>query len=444
MAKRTKRRRRKGTGTFTTDPRTGKPVWRRGYTDANGNRKEIWLSADTDDELMEKVTNAQAALQTRTDPNITIDGYIPIYLSHRRNWKGRTYCSYKSVLVNKVKPYFKGIRIRDLTPRTIEDFINGLVTANGSTSTALTCRRILSAMLGEAVRDRIVLINPVLATKPPKNTCYTAPPEREPMQLEDLRKLLVFAADPKRVFAVTHPNSQFDSDHLPGIVRKNTRNCRKKPPYNIGYSYLYKCYWIIILLAAKTGLRPGELRALRWKNFFEKKGYIQITSAEGWDYNGRPEIQDPKSLKGKRVIRLDAETIQCLNKWKMDQKAYGKTVGHVYGNTQGFIFTDWSGKTIQWTNFIRRYFRPLLQHLNISDNIVFYSLRHMNLSVLLEATGNPEMVAQRAGHTDTALIFNRYGHALNNAQDAAVEATAKFLKIPDINPNTNKGDENND
>lgn len=443
MAKR-KRRRRKGTGTFSTDPRTGKPVWRRGYTDANGKKKEIWLSADTDEELMEKVTNAQAALQSRTDPNLTIDEYIPIYLSHRRNWKGRTYCSYRSVLLNKVKPYFKGVRIRDLTPRAIEDFIIGLVTANGNTATALTCRRIFSAMLSEAVRDRIIITNPVLATKPPKNTNYKAPPEREPMQLEDLKKLLVFAADTNRVFAVTHPNSQLDPDHLPGAVRIKTCNSRKRPPYNIGYGYLYECYWIMILLAAKTGLRPGELRALRWKNYFEKEGYMQITNAEGWDYNGRPEIQDPKSQKGRRVLRLDTETIQFLKEWRIHQKTYSKTVGQIYDNPDGYIFTEWSGKPLHWTNFIRRYFRPLLQHLNIPDNIVFYSLRHLNLSVLLEATGNPEMVAQRAGHTDTALIFNRYGHALNNAQDAAVEATAKYLKIPDINLNTNKGDENND
>ena len=59
MSKRTKRRRGKGTGSFSTDPRTGKPVWRRGFTDVNGKKRELWLTAETDEELMEKVSNAQ-------------------------------------------------------------------------------------------------------------------------------------------------------------------------------------------------------------------------------------------------------------------------------------------------------------------------------------------------------------------------------------------------
>lgn len=428
MAKRVKRRRKKGTGTFLTDPRTGKPVWRRGYTDANGQKREIWLSAETDEELMQKVSNAQAALQSRTDPNITVDKYIPIYLSHKNNWKGKTYCNYKSVLLKKVKPQFAGVKIRDLTPRAIEDFVNSHITTNGNTTTALTYRRILSAMLGEAVRDRIILSNPVLSTKPPKNTNYKTGPKL--ISLQELKRLLLFAAEPKRVFAVTHPDSKYDSENLPGIVR--IKSNRKKPPYNIGYDYLYNCYWTMILLAAKTGLRPGELRALKWNNFNEKGKFLQVTNAEGLNYNGQIEIQDPKSVKGKRTLVLDSETILYLNIWKKHQKVYAREVGSIYDNAGDLIFCGWKGEAIHWSNFTRRYFRPLLRHLKIADNVVFYGLRHLNVSVLLHATGDPEMVAQRVGHTDTGLVFNTYGHPLLNAQLAAVDATAKIITVNSI------------
>lgn len=313
----------------------------------------------------------------------------------------------------------------------MEDFVNSHISSNGNTSTALTYRRVFSAFLGEAVRDRIILTNPVLATKPPRNTNYTGPTDREPMLLDDLKRLLRFAADINEVFTVTHPSTQFVNSQLPGIVRENTRNYRKKPPYNIGYSYLFKCYWFLIALAAKTGLRPGELRALRWSNIHD--GILEVTNAEGLDYNGRTEIQDPKSAKGKRNIKLDDETIEYLTNWKAIQERYKEMVGEIYKNDSDLIFTNWSGKPVLWSNFLRRYFRPILQHLNIPDNIVFYGIRHLNLSVLLQATGDPEMVARRGGHTDTHLVFNRYGHELPHAQDAAVKATANIINISAIN-----------
>jgi integrase len=146
----------------------------------------------------------------------------------------------------------------------------------------------------------------------------------------------------------------------------------------------------LVTLALHTGMRRGELRALKW---------LDVDFAAGTVH-----IQQDKAGEG-RWIALNSAARAALQTVKREQKIMSP-----------YIFCSPQGKFLH--NF-ERYWRPALEAAKIPD-FRFHDCRHTFASRLAMAEVDLYTI-QRAGGWKTQVMVQRYAHLSPNHIRAAVE-----------------------
>lgn len=143
-----------------------------------------------------------------------------------------------------------------------------------------------------------------------------------------------------------------------------------------------------------TGLRPGELMALRW----EKVDWIHHRVRIDTNLVGGIE-KLPKTAAGIRDVDLDAQALAALT----DQKALSLLAGgHVFLNPR-------TGKAWETDAQIRKtLWQPLCTRAGVRYRNP-YQLRHTYASSMLTAGANPWYIAQQLGHVDIQMVMQTYG-----------------------------------
>lgn len=144
-----------------------------------------------------------------------------------------------------------------------------------------------------------------------------------------------------------------------------------------------------------SGLRPGELIALKWPkvDWVNSKARIdlnQVVSVE----------KGPKTNAGIRDVDLNVEALSALTAQKA--ASFLLESGHVWLNPR--TGQPWTGDAQ-----IRK---TLWQPLCVRAGIPYrnpYQVRHTFASALLTAGHNPWYVAQQLGHVDVQMVFKIYG-----------------------------------
>jgi integrase len=143
-----------------------------------------------------------------------------------------------------------------------------------------------------------------------------------------------------------------------------------------------------------TGLRPGELLALRW----DKIDWIHHRARIDTNLVGGVE-KLPKTAAGLRDVDLDGQALAALT----DQKAHSFLAGgHVFLNPR-------SGKPWETDAQVRKtLWQPLCTRAGVRYRNP-YQMRHTYASSMLTAGANPWYVAQQLGHVDVQMVFQTYG-----------------------------------
>jgi integrase len=178
-----------------------------------------------------------------------------------------------------------------------------------------------------------------------------------------------------------------------------------------------RIYWPV-LLALATGMRRGEILALRWRNVDLDQGTIRmVESLEQTKYAIR--FKSPKTNKA-RVIALPAFAIEELRRLKLSQAEELLRVGvRQSGDTMVCCREDGEPKqprslTHDFTYFIRRL--PLPQ-------VSFHDLRHSHATHMLASGVHPKIASERLGHSKVGITLDLYSHVLPDMQS---EAAAKI------------------
>jgi integrase len=180
-------------------------------------------------------------------------------------------------------------------------------------------------------------------------------------------------------------------------------------------------YRALVLVAALTGMRWGELVALRWDDprfdlplddgAVRGPGRLRIARAiSDPRRTGRGVEKGPKTEAGKRVIALDQETVQAL-------LAHRELVG---GGSYDRIFTSPGGSRgpagmLAGNNFARVWKRALvkaeLAHLWLEyGGLHFHDLRHTHATWLIAQRVPMIAVAGRLGHANAVVTMMVYAH----------------------------------
>ncbi len=372
-----------------------KQVMRR--RDANG---QPWLDRDT----------AVAALResvVKVDKDDWIEASKQPVAKYLATWLDglrlapSTMASYRKNIRLHVDPYIGSLPLASVTSVRLTALYNELERSGrrnqmgertGGPLSARTVRyisTILNKAFREAVEDEVPLLtrNPNAKAKPP-TAKEARPPEMHP-----------WTADQLRVF-------------LDWTRENNTAN--------------YPMWHVL----AYTGMRRGELLALRWKDIDLDAATISVRRSAGLiKVKGQPnQIKegDTKTCKP-RVIDIDDDTISVLREWKHARRSMSlhlaKADALAFGNHEGKFrhpdtFSDvFKDNQKRCTRFIGEAAPPLIR---------LHDLRHTHATILLRDRENVKVVSERLGHASITVTLTVYAHVLPGDQR---QAAARFAEL---------------
>jgi integrase len=177
-------------------------------------------------------------------------------------------------------------------------------------------------------------------------------------------------------------------------------------------------------LAAFTGLRRGELLALRWRDIDFENAVLRVVQSVVILRNRDLYVGPTKTDRSRRVIALDRQTVTVLRRHRgTSERATSKRV-----NSDAFVFCDNQGQPINPERFGDR-FRSNVRRVGV-PRVRLHDLRHMHATHALQAGIHPKIVSERLGHSSIGITLEIYSHALPNMQAEAAETIATLCRLP--------------
>lgn len=176
-----------------------------------------------------------------------------------------------------------------------------------------------------------------------------------------------------------------------------------------------------VLICLHTGLRIGEICALRWEDIDVDNGILQVQRTLERIYilsegNKHTELQlsTPKTRNSQREIPLTKDLLRLL-------KPFRKVV-----NPQFYVLTN-SPKPTEPRTY-RNYYRHLLNSLNIPF-IKFHGLRHSFATRCIESGCDSKTVSILLGHANISTTLNLYVHPNFDQKKRCIDTMLKRLRI---------------
>ncbi|WP_139905657.1 tyrosine-type recombinase/integrase [Clostridium thermarum] len=304
------------------------------------------------------------------DKKTTIEEYLKEWLeTHKTNISPSTHKRY-SEFCNTINKHLGKIEILKLTPMTIQKFYSTLMGETElSNSTILKIHRCLNLALKQAVAWRLINNNPCQFVKAPS-------PEEIEVNVWD----------------------EF-------TVKKFLHESRGENIY------------IQIALALGTGMRQGEICALKWENVDLKKGEIYVRSSVK-NINGELITKKPKTKSSVRRIPIpdDLKDLLVLHKKRQDRI---KENNQKYKD-EGYVCAWEDDGRLYDPQYIAKKFPKILKKYDV-PMIRFHDLRHTHATLLLLHNVPAKVVSERLGHSSVNITLDIYSHVLPSMQKAAAE-----------------------
>lgn len=190
----------------------------------------------------------------------------------------------------------------------------------------------------------------------------------------------------------------------------------------------YKHYALFRLLAY-SGLRKGELYALRWSDFDSDTQLLTISKSLG-RLDGHAVEKGTKNSFSVRTIYLDDETCAILNKWKQESiREKGQLHIAPLSIEKDFMFTyctrtgDIDPLHADYINNILK--RTIRQH-NLKK-ISPHGFRHTHATLMIEMGIDPVNTAKRLGHASSQMTLDTYSHATKAGEKQSITKFAEYL-----------------
>lgn len=184
--------------------------------------------------------------------------------------------------------------------------------------------------------------------------------------------------------------------------------------------------YAVFMVLAYTGLRLGELIALKWKDVNLESCNISVTKTyDNINNNVRAfQLVPPKTEAGIRNIEFD----NVIKKVFEDHKAQLNTFKMRYRNrfySEGdFVFPNVNGKYPGYPltqKDIEERMKPILAASELIPQLTPHSLRHTHTTLLAEAGATLQEIMERLGHKDdktTRLVYMHVTKAMKRGTAA--------------------------
>jgi integrase len=183
--------------------------------------------------------------------------------------------------------------------------------------------------------------------------------------------------------------------------------------------------YIPIMLAITTGIRRGEILALRWKDVDVIRGFLAVVRSLEETKDAGLRFKDVKKKRSRRPISIPKLLTEALEPHRQQQDKHREMYGADYGGND-LICCREDGSIWPPSAFTSAY-RDLLRRRKI-PNVRFHDLRHSHASQLLRDGVNPKVISERLGHSKVGFTLDVYSHLLPGMQEEAARKTDAGLR----------------
>jgi len=272
--------------------------------------------------------------------------------------------AYESYLTNWILPRWKSHKLTEVKTVAVEAWLSQIERAR---ATKAKIRNIMSALFNHAMRYEWLNKNPITLVR------QSAKRERVPEYLE-IHELRALLAELKE--------------------REKT----------------------LVLLDAATGIRRGELLALKWEDVDFERLELNVTRSIVHQVVGAC-----KTETSQKPVPLDALVAEVLRQWKASTP---------YNAPQDWIFASpaKNGRQPYWPDqLMKRHIRPAAQRAGITKRIGWHTFRH-TFSTLLKANGEDIKVVQELlRHANSRITLDIYTQAVTPAKRAAQSKVVEMM-----------------
>jgi len=331
----------------------------------NGKRVRRWVLGYSRKEVAEKL---QAIQQLKAenlpipDQRTKLGPFLRRWLDEvaRPNLRPSTYTSYDTILKVHLVPGLGHIAIAKLTPADVQTFMNRRSTSGLSPRRVAYIHAVLRRALVTAERWGMVSRNVAKLVDTPRVTRH----EITPLTPEQARTLIESAVADR-----------------------------------------HRALWITAL---GTGLRQGELLALRWEDVDLDTGNLRVRHSLA-NVDGELTLQEPKTDRSRRSLVLPEAVTAALQAHRTRQLMDRMAAGSRWVDS-GHVFATMLGKPHHAAT-ITRCFHDALDRAGL-PRVRFHDLRHSAATFLLATGFTLEDVKNLLGHSSIVLTSNTYGHVL--------------------------------
>lgn len=306
-----------------------------------------------------------------TSSQQTVKQYLEQWLEdvHKPTIRIGSYKLYRGYLDNHILPTIGHIQLQKLTAQQVQALYTRKTNEGLSPKTVQNIHGLLHKALDNAVRWGLVARNVCSAVTTPRSRQH----EIHPLTTEQAQQLLAKARGHKLETLLT--------------------------------------------LALVTGMRRGELLALRWQDIHFDVMSLSVgrtvNRITGYGY----VENDPKTSRSRRVVMLPAFVIKMLKQHRLQQTERRLKADERW-KEQDLVFPNTYGGYLHPEYLLVRFHR-LLEDAGLPD-MRFHDLRHSAATILLGMGIHPKVVQELLGHSQISMTMDIYSHVLPSMQKEAM------------------------
>jgi integrase len=367
------KRKRRGQGEGSIYYREDEKRWVASFMGEDGKR--IYRSGKTRREAFEKL---QQALQEQkqgklvTGPQQTVRQYLEYWLDavcKPPALRISSYEKYRKLINTYILPALGHIQLQKLTPQHVQALYRKTGDDGLSSKMINSIHGVLHKALGNAVRWNLVSRNICDLVSPPR----IVKPTIEPLTMEQAHKLL-----------------------------EAVRGHRLE---------------VLLIVALTTGIRRGELLALRWSEVDLEGQRIQVRRTVDYITHYGYVETEPKTAAGKRMIALPYFVADMLKQHRHQQLEAKLKVGRAWED-RDLVFTDLHGGYFN-PRYLGKLFDKILVEADL-PHMRFHDLRHSAATLLLSMGVHVKVVQEILGHSNISMTADTYSHVLPSMQEDAM------------------------
>ena len=308
----------------------------------------------------------------------TVGSFFPTWVAGQRHrLRPSTWTRYEQYIRVHVVTQIGSVPLSKLSPQHLDRLYDNRLRAGLSTTTVLHIHRVIHRGLESAMRYGLVARNVAKLVDPPQARHF----EMAVLSVEQVHQLLDAAGG---------------------------------PPLEA-----------LIAVAVSTGMRKGELLALRWADVDLERRVVSVKGTLQ-RINGELRTVQPKTRKSRRQVELATFAVDALRRHKAAQAQQRLLVGPDW-NGLDLVFPNVYGRPQEGWHLVYSRFYRLLDKAGL-PRIRFHDLRHTAASLMLSRGVHPKIVSEMLGHSTIAITLDLYSHVTPTMQRRAADAMDELMR----------------